>query len=204
MGERLLRLFTLAGVRCRRKETKSFARPLCSSTNPIRTSSHLPDTSCFPNSLRAYPGGWLTDHCGQRRSLLLFSSLSLAGYLLVLLWQHWLVLLVGAFLFPAWSALSPTRDILRGRHFTRQTPALVVCGAAPASEKCPEQASRIRPRLWFLTKVYSDLSRLTVSFPTGWPLRGLNVRRWRLGGSGILTFILSLGLQRTPGLWKFA
>src|SRR6267143_5699166 len=54
----------------------------------------------------AYPGGWLTDHWGQRRSLLLFNALSLAGYLLVLAWQHWLALVVGVFLFLAWSALS--------------------------------------------------------------------------------------------------
>jgi MFS family permease len=54
----------------------------------------------------AYPGGWLTDHWGQRRSLLLFNALSLAGYILVLGWQHWLALVVGAFLFLAWSALS--------------------------------------------------------------------------------------------------
>jgi MFS family permease len=54
----------------------------------------------------AYPGGWLTDHWGQRRSLLLFNALSLAGYVLVLLWQHWLALVIGAFLFLAWSALS--------------------------------------------------------------------------------------------------
>ena len=54
----------------------------------------------------AYPGGWLTDRWGQRRSLLLFSSLSLGGYILVLAWRHWLALLVGAFLFLAWSALS--------------------------------------------------------------------------------------------------
>jgi MFS family permease len=54
----------------------------------------------------AYPGGWLTDRWGQRRSLLLFNSLSLAGYVLVLLWQHWLALIVGVFLFLAWSALS--------------------------------------------------------------------------------------------------
>ena len=57
-------------------------------------------------ALYAYPGGWLTDHWGQRRSLLLFNALSLAGYVLVLSWQHWLALLVGAFLFLAWSALS--------------------------------------------------------------------------------------------------
>src|SRR6185436_18492751 len=53
-----------------------------------------------------YPGGWLTDHLGQRRSLLLFTLLSVAGYALVLLWQHWLALILGAFLFLAWSSLS--------------------------------------------------------------------------------------------------
>ncbi|MCI0747585.1 MAG: MFS transporter [Verrucomicrobia subdivision 3 bacterium] len=54
----------------------------------------------------AYPGGWLTDRLGQRSSLLLFNALSLAGYVLVLVWQHWSALLIGAFLFLAWSALS--------------------------------------------------------------------------------------------------
>jgi MFS family permease len=34
----------------------------------------------------AYPGGWLTDHWGQRRSLLLFNALSLAGYSIVVMW----------------------------------------------------------------------------------------------------------------------
>jgi MFS family permease len=54
----------------------------------------------------AYPGGWLTDHWGQRRALTLFSGLSLAGYTLVLVWHHWLALVAGVFLFLAWSALS--------------------------------------------------------------------------------------------------
>src|SRR4026209_1792398 len=57
-------------------------------------------------AIYAYPGGWLTDRWGQRPSLLLFNALSLAGYVLVLVWQHWLALVVGAFLFLAWSALS--------------------------------------------------------------------------------------------------
>ena len=57
-------------------------------------------------ALYAYPGGWLTDHWGQRRSLLLFSLISVAGYMVVLVWRHWLALLFGAFLFLAWSALS--------------------------------------------------------------------------------------------------
>src|SRR5437588_133175 len=57
-------------------------------------------------ALYAYPGGWLTDHWGQRQSLTLFSALSLAGYLVVLFWHHWLGVLCGAFLFLAWSAFS--------------------------------------------------------------------------------------------------
>lgn len=57
-------------------------------------------------AIYAWPGGWLTDRWGQRRSLLLFNALSLAGYALVLVWEHWLALVVGVFLFLAWSALS--------------------------------------------------------------------------------------------------
>jgi MFS family permease len=60
----------------------------------------------FLGAVYAYPGGWLTDHWGQRRSLLLFSVISVAGYILVLVWHHWLALLLGSFLFLAWSALS--------------------------------------------------------------------------------------------------
>jgi MFS family permease len=60
----------------------------------------------FLGAIYAYPGGWLTDHWGQRKSLLLFSLISIVGYILVLVWQNWLALLLGSFLFLAWSALS--------------------------------------------------------------------------------------------------
>src|SRR3954463_15197240 len=60
----------------------------------------------FLGAVYAYPGGWLTDRWGQRRSLLLFNALSVAGYLVVLLWEHWLSLVLGAFLFLAWSGFS--------------------------------------------------------------------------------------------------
>jgi MFS family permease len=60
----------------------------------------------FLGAVYAWPGGWLTDQWGQRRSLLVFNAISLAGYILVLVWQHWLALVLGAFLFLAWSALS--------------------------------------------------------------------------------------------------
>ena len=60
----------------------------------------------FLGAVYAYPGGWLTDRWGQRRSLLFFAGLSTAGYALVLAWHHWMALLFGAFLFLAWSSLS--------------------------------------------------------------------------------------------------
>jgi MFS family permease len=60
----------------------------------------------FLGAIYAYPGGWLTDRWGQRKSLLLFGAFSIAGYILVLVWQSWLALLLGSFLFLAWSALS--------------------------------------------------------------------------------------------------
>lgn len=60
----------------------------------------------FLGAVYAYPGGWMTDHWGQRRSLLLFTGLSMAGYAVVIVWQHWLAVLLGAFLFLAWSTLS--------------------------------------------------------------------------------------------------
>ena len=60
----------------------------------------------FLGAIYAYPGGWLTDHWGQRKSMLLFSAISICGYFLVLLWPHWLALLVGSFFVLAWSALS--------------------------------------------------------------------------------------------------
>lgn len=54
----------------------------------------------------AYPGGWITDHFGERKSLLLFSAISIFGYFLVLVWKHWLALIAGTFIFTAWSAFS--------------------------------------------------------------------------------------------------
>ena len=54
----------------------------------------------------AYPGGWLTDRWGQRRALLAFSAVSVTGYVLVYIWPHWLALLLGSFLFLAWSGMS--------------------------------------------------------------------------------------------------
>jgi MFS family permease len=60
----------------------------------------------FLGAIYAYPGGWITDRVGERKSLFLFNVLSICGYFVVLVWSHWLAVLLGTFLFLAWSALS--------------------------------------------------------------------------------------------------
>jgi MFS family permease len=60
----------------------------------------------FLGAVYAYPGGWMTDKWGQRLALLFFNAISLCGYVLVLVWPHWVALLAGSLLFLAWSALS--------------------------------------------------------------------------------------------------
>ena len=68
-------------------------------------------------AIYAYPGAWLTDRFGQRKSLLLFSLISSLGYIIVYLWPHRYALLVGAFFFLAWSALSlPTTFSVVANH----------------------------------------------------------------------------------------
>ena len=54
----------------------------------------------------AYPGGVITDRWGHRRALVLFNLVSIAGYLVVLTYPHWIAVIGGMFLFLAWSNLS--------------------------------------------------------------------------------------------------
>ena len=57
-------------------------------------------------ALYAYPGGVATDRWGHKRSMIAFTALSLAGYVIVLAFPHWAAVLAGAFLFLAWTNLS--------------------------------------------------------------------------------------------------
>lgn len=54
----------------------------------------------------AWPGGVLSDRWGHRRALVFFNVLSVAGYALVAFVPHWGAVLVGMFLFLAWSCFS--------------------------------------------------------------------------------------------------
>jgi MFS family permease len=53
-----------------------------------------------------YPGGWLADHLGRQKSLILFTGLAIVGYGLYLLAPSWPWILAGTFFVMAWSSLT--------------------------------------------------------------------------------------------------
>ncbi len=57
-------------------------------------------------ALYAFPGGYLSDKVGYKKSLLLFNLAAIAGYLIVILFPSWKAALAGAVLFISWSAVS--------------------------------------------------------------------------------------------------
>ncbi len=54
----------------------------------------------------AFPGGYLSDRIGYKRSLILFNFAAIVGYLIVILFPFWQAALVGAVLFISWSSVS--------------------------------------------------------------------------------------------------
>jgi len=58
------------------------------------------------SALYAFPGGYLADRLGTKRSLLVFNLVAMGGFLLVILIPTWQAVLVGAAFFLSWSAIS--------------------------------------------------------------------------------------------------
>ncbi len=58
------------------------------------------------SALYSFPGGYLSDRIGIRRSLLVFNLVAMAGFTLVILIPAWQAVLAGAVLFISWSAIS--------------------------------------------------------------------------------------------------
>ncbi len=58
------------------------------------------------SALYSFPGGYLSDRLGTKRSLLVFNLVAMAGFALVLLIPAWQAVLAGAVLFISWSAIS--------------------------------------------------------------------------------------------------
>ncbi len=58
------------------------------------------------SALYSFPGGYLSDRIGVKRSLLVFNLVAMAGFALVIAIPTWRAVLVGAVLFISWSAIS--------------------------------------------------------------------------------------------------
>jgi MFS family permease len=58
------------------------------------------------DALLPYPGGWLTDHLGRRRALMVFALLAAAGYAVYLLSPSWEWFLLGTCLVAGWNSLT--------------------------------------------------------------------------------------------------
>ena len=56
------------------------------------------------DGLYQYPGGWLTDHVGRKKTLMLLTALAIAGYAIYAAAWHWAVVFAGVFLVMAWKS----------------------------------------------------------------------------------------------------
>ena len=54
----------------------------------------------------SFPGGWLADRLGVKRSLIVFNLLAIAGFAIVVAIPRWEAVIVGSFLFLSWTAIS--------------------------------------------------------------------------------------------------
>lgn len=57
-------------------------------------------------ALYAFPGGFIADRIGYKKSLQLFTAIALFGYMLVILIPAWQAVLIGAIFFIAWTAVT--------------------------------------------------------------------------------------------------
>lgn len=57
-------------------------------------------------ALYSFPAGYLSEKFGYKRSLLIFNLIALIGYTIVILFQSWVAVLIGAFFYLAWSSVS--------------------------------------------------------------------------------------------------
>jgi MFS family permease len=58
------------------------------------------------SALYSFPGGYLSDRIGTKRSLLIFNLVAMAGFALVIVIPTWQAVLAGAVLFISWTAIS--------------------------------------------------------------------------------------------------
>jgi MFS family permease len=57
-------------------------------------------------ALYSFPGGYLADRIGTKRSLLVFNGMAIGGYLIVIAVPSWQAVIIGSILFLSWTAIS--------------------------------------------------------------------------------------------------
>src|SRR3972149_3830827 len=72
----------------------------------VRAAGLLTGLDNLLSALYSYPGGYASERLGIRRALMLFNLLAMVGYLIVLLIPVWQAVILGAFLFISWTAIS--------------------------------------------------------------------------------------------------
>jgi MFS family permease len=60
----------------------------------------------FLSAQYSFPGGYLSDRIGIKRSLLLFNLIAMVGFLIVILFANWIAVFAGSALFLSWTAIS--------------------------------------------------------------------------------------------------
>ena len=60
----------------------------------------------FLGAAYSFPGGYLSDRFGYKKSLMAFNLASMLGYLIVIFFPRWQTALLGAALFISWSSIS--------------------------------------------------------------------------------------------------
>ncbi len=79
----------------------------------------------FLDGVYQYPGGWIADHYGRRRALVLFVTLAALGYVLYGLAPAWPFVFVGLLFVMAWSSMaSPTLFAVVGDALPKKRRAL--------------------------------------------------------------------------------
>lgn len=58
------------------------------------------------SALYSFPGGYLSDRLGTKRTLLVFNIVAMFGFLIVILIPSWQAVIIGAVFFISWSAIS--------------------------------------------------------------------------------------------------
>ncbi len=68
--------------------------------------SFLNGTDNLLSALYSFPGGYLSDKIGYKRALLVFNGIAMIGYTIVIAIPTWWAVLIGAFFFISWTAIS--------------------------------------------------------------------------------------------------